>query len=370
LDNLTHTLFGLTLARTRLGRAGRGATVALVIASNVPDIDIVTTAAGAVKYLEWHRGPTHGPLGAVGLAVFTAALVTAATRIFDRRKFAPTPAGRFGPLAMVSLIGIVCHVLMDVPTSYGVRLLSPFDWHWFTTDWMPIVDVYLLVALAAGLVYGRGSAAARRRNVIIVSVLVIALYVTRAAGHHRALALASRAFGPLLPEPCVGAPAGQRVVARWPTDLDEELAAGDGRCLVDIAALPTFVSPFDWRLIAQMSNGYAVQDVNLLEDRFRDDENGSRAPWRTAVRFPNQWNADVFRAANTPVARVFLGFSRFPSARSLRARDGTSMVQWSDVRFLDALGRAGGRPRSNLFAATVRFDSGGRVVDQRLGASP
>jgi len=34
MDNLTHTLFGLTLARTPLGRSGRGVTMALVLASS------------------------------------------------------------------------------------------------------------------------------------------------------------------------------------------------------------------------------------------------------------------------------------------------------------------------------------------------
>src|SRR5439155_901900 len=63
MDNLTHTLFGLTLARTPLGRVGRGTTVALVLAANVPDIDFVAAAGGPMKYLEWHRGPTHGALG-------------------------------------------------------------------------------------------------------------------------------------------------------------------------------------------------------------------------------------------------------------------------------------------------------------------
>ena len=51
MDNLTHTLFALTLARTPLARAGRGTTAALILASNAPDIDIVATAGGAVKYL-------------------------------------------------------------------------------------------------------------------------------------------------------------------------------------------------------------------------------------------------------------------------------------------------------------------------------
>ena len=46
MDNLTHTLFALTLARTPLARAGRGTAAALVLASNAPDIDIVATHRG------------------------------------------------------------------------------------------------------------------------------------------------------------------------------------------------------------------------------------------------------------------------------------------------------------------------------------
>src|SRR6185503_14914994 len=75
MDNITHTLFALTLARTPSGRGGRGTTAALVLASNAPDIDIVTALGGSANYLEWHRGPTHGPIGVVGLGVLAAALV-------------------------------------------------------------------------------------------------------------------------------------------------------------------------------------------------------------------------------------------------------------------------------------------------------
>src|SRR5437763_11767136 len=86
MDNLTHTLFALTLARTPLGRAGRGVTTALVLASNAPDIDIVTTARGTASYLQWHRGPTHGVLGVVALGVLVAVLVRAGQRVVDRRR--------------------------------------------------------------------------------------------------------------------------------------------------------------------------------------------------------------------------------------------------------------------------------------------
>ena len=90
MDNITHTLFAITLSRTPLGRAGRGTLGALVIASNAPDVDIVAAARGSASYLEWHRGPTHGVLGMVGLGVATAGVVWAARHGIDRRR----PAGR------------------------------------------------------------------------------------------------------------------------------------------------------------------------------------------------------------------------------------------------------------------------------------
>src|SRR5437773_6148595 len=97
MDNATHTLFALTLARTPLGRAGRGTTAALVIASNIPDIDIVASARGSVSYLTWHRGPTHGPFGIIGLGVMTACLVAGGRRLNPRWADEPNDAP-FGAL--------------------------------------------------------------------------------------------------------------------------------------------------------------------------------------------------------------------------------------------------------------------------------
>src|ERR1700680_1069922 len=186
MDNLTHTLFAVTLARTPLGRSGRGATTALILASNAPDIDIVATAGGALKYLEWHRGPTHGPLGILGLGLVTAGLVWTGRSALDRWRVAGPPRvadAPFGTLAIVSLLCVLLHVLMALPTPYGTRVLSPFDWHWYAFDWMPIVDIYLLMALAAGLIFGWESEAAGRRNIAIVLVFMSANYGIRAAVH-------------------------------------------------------------------------------------------------------------------------------------------------------------------------------------------
>src|SRR5262249_36934884 len=157
------------------GRAGRGTTAALIIASNAPDLDVVASIGGAGQYLTWHRGPTHGPLGIMGLGLIAAAVVWAGLRRFGGKESAP-PDASFQMLVAVSIIGVLFHVLLDLPTSYGTRLLSPFDWRWFTLDWIPIVDIYLWGVLAAGLMFGRVSPAAKRRNAAIVLGLMATNY--------------------------------------------------------------------------------------------------------------------------------------------------------------------------------------------------
>jgi len=222
LDNVTHTLVAATLARTKLSRAGRGTTAALVLASNAPDIDIVATAGGALKYLEWHRGPTHGALGIVGLGLATAGLVWIGRRVWDRRAARPTdkpdddkPDAPFGMLVVISILGVLIHVLMDLPTSYGTRLLSPFDWHWFGADWMPIVDIYLLIVLVASL-FGRATPVQAQRKAMIVLVLMAANYGVRAATHRQAIDLAPRLFGPALPQPCDPPSPTMPLIDSWP----------------------------------------------------------------------------------------------------------------------------------------------------------
>jgi membrane-bound metal-dependent hydrolase YbcI (DUF457 family) len=381
LDNLTHSLFGLTLARTPLGRAGRGATAALLLASNAPDIDIVATAGGAVKYLEWHRGPTHGPLGVVGLGLITAALVWYGRRVWDRRQATKgdrgAPARGDASLAMlwaVSAVGVICHVLMDLPTSYGTRALSPFDWHWYAVDWMPIVDPYLLAILAAGLWFGsRRAVGARERNAAIVLAFMALNYGLRGTAHHLALTRAPEALGPLLPARCASA-RPQSGIDRWPRERlatplpDVQTASAPSACLVELAAMPGFGSPFTWRLIGQLSNGYELHDIDLLNRQPGDARGGSEPPPRLSVRYPNQWTQAVLHAASAaPVAQTFLGFSRFPAARSFVDTTGAATVRWSDMRFV-SLPVGDRRPGStNLFSVVVRLDPTGRVIEQRFG---
>jgi membrane-bound metal-dependent hydrolase YbcI (DUF457 family) len=374
MDNLTHTLFAVTLGRTALGRAGRGTTTALVMASNAPDLDFIAAARGGPAYLRWHRGPTHGPLGIVVLGVLTAAIVWAVQRDFNRGRHPADsePDASFGMLFAVSALGVLGHILMDLPTSYGTRLLSPFSWRWFAADLMPIVDVYLVAMLSAGLLFGQATVASRRRSAAIVLALMAANYGVRGVARYEAIALAPRVFGPLLPQRCDPSRADGLLLVHWPdapaARSMSSIPGGASRCLADLAAMPTFLSPFKWRLIARLSNAYEVHDVDVLDPGLRRPPQIGAAPWRVTVRYPDQWTPTVETAAAAPVAQAFLGFSRYPAARWVADRQtGVVTVRWMDVRFALGLTLDQRVGRGGLFTATVRLAPGGQVLSEQLG---
>lgn len=362
MDNVTHTLFGATLGRAAFPRAGRGVTAALVLASNAPDADIVMAAGGTLDYLAWHRGPTHGPLGIIGLAALSAGLVWAWQRRFDSHRSSEHASYR--ALLLAALAGLVCHVLMDFPTSYGTRLLSPFDWHWYATDLMPIVDVYLLAVLVAGTLVGRMRPGLRTRAAMLAIALMLLNYAVRASAHQWALSATATLMAPVLPERCpdAGPPS---LFSRWPTEsAAHRRAHGAARCLVEVAAIPTFLSPWRWQIIARNTDSYQSLAIDLWQDPARA-VNDIDAPWRLAEHHPDQWTPAALRAADTTLGRVFLGFSRFPATESVLHEDDSVTVRWTDLRF-NTPGRPPSGPRG-MFSAVVTMAPDGRVLATQLG---
>jgi len=220
--------------------------------------------------------------------------------------------------------------------------------------------------LVAGILFGQQSAAARRRNAVIVFTLMAANYGVRGALHHRALTLVPRLFGPTLPARCAPEPDRSSIVDAWPRETAAALPASGRRCLVDVAAIPTFLSPFRWRIVAQFSNAYEIHDLDLLDERLRDPADASAAFWRLTLRYPNVWTPAVFEAARTHLGQVYLGFSRFPAARSVVDPKGVAIVRWSDMRFASQTIVDRTRP-ADPFTATVRLAPDGSVIGETLG---
>ena len=335
MDNVTHTLFAATLARVPpFARAGRGAIATLIIASNAPDADIVHALTdGSLRYLEVHRGATHGPLGAAALGIASAAIVRLAVPGTDLRR-----------LMLLGIAGTFCHILMDLPTAYGTRLLTPFSQRWFALDWMPIIDVYLLLALVMALAAGWCWPARRTTTALAALALMCANYALRGTMLRVAASELSR---PGRNVPGCHMPA----VVTW----DPIPAQSAIRPPVCGAALPTFTSPFAWRLIRFGDATVEIDEFNTVTRRSSPLGELSHAT-----------NPLMLGAAEGRVGQVFLRFARLPVARWKVSRYGGGVAEWTDLRFT-------GRPSMQQsdtrgpFTVSVRVDDRGGIVAEKIG---
>ena len=344
------------MARAGVGRSTPAPALTLVLASNAPDIDIVSVfAGGGVSYLDAHRGFTHGPLGCLLLGAAVAIGVVGGTAWRARRRGdrLPQPARTFARTLALALIGLGLHVLMDVPTSYGTRVLSPFVDTWYAMDWMPIIDIYLWAVLAAGVTLTHVRPRAATRIAWAVLVLTACDYAARGVLHESALADTAARTASAHASPCAASP----TFVRHPAVIEAAIA-GPESC-IQAAALPTFLSPFTWRGIRQYPGGYELSEREL----------GNPAAPVPHVWIPSEAGPLIARARATPTARVFLDFARFPAARIVQTSPDEVIARFVDVRFLgnplswDPDARA--RPP---FVVTVALErETGRVLDERLG---
>jgi inner membrane protein len=297
MDNLTHTLAGLALARSGLSETSRGATLALALSSNLPDVDVVAGLGGAAAYLAHHRDLSHSVVGAPVFALALAGVLRGTLR-----------GSRFLALAACSLLGVSLHVVMDLWTSYGTRVLSPFDRTWYAWDLVFIVDPYLLGLLGATILL------ARRAGPRLASVglgLMLAYAGGRAVLHARA--------------------------------LDEAAARVPSGPVLRVAALPTPLDPWHWRVLVDTGSAYWTGELRL--DR-------PAAPLRRRAKTPE--TAVVTRVRESSrVASIFLDFSSFPWLSVAETAGGTE-ITWSDLRFE--------RPGRESFVTRVVVGPDGRIL--------
>src|ERR1700754_2449891 len=110
--NSTHTLVGIAIARTGLDRWTPHAIWTAVIATNLPDIDIVARFAGTATWLDYHRGITHTIVGIPILSLLVAAAMSAFSRARPRTQ-------SFQKHFAVALMVMATHLILDWTNTYG-----------------------------------------------------------------------------------------------------------------------------------------------------------------------------------------------------------------------------------------------------------
>src|SRR5215204_6495813 len=147
MDNLTHSLVGLTAAKAGLEKLSPGATALCLLAANAPDADIIVLAFGdRWTFLQHHRGITHAVIGVVALAFILPLIFYVVDLLWARLKKRPTKINLKG-MMIASFIVSVTHPLLDWTNNYGVRLLLPWSQKWSYGDLVFIVDPYLWLIL-------------------------------------------------------------------------------------------------------------------------------------------------------------------------------------------------------------------------------
>lgn len=146
MDNVCHSLLGAALGKAGLARRTPLGMTTLVVANNLPDVDVAVFATDTLA-MSFRRGWTHGVPAQLLLPIVLTAIVVVCDRLFRRHA---TERVKAGQILLLSYVGVLLHVFLDFLNSYGVRLLMPFSERWFYGDALYIVDPIMYVTLGLG----------------------------------------------------------------------------------------------------------------------------------------------------------------------------------------------------------------------------
>ena len=295
MDNLCHTLVGAALGEAGLKRRTRYGNATLMVAANLPDIDVLVFAT-SVPAIGFRRGWTHGILAQVLLPIVWTALVVAYDRVRGRRSDAPPL--HIGWTLLLSYIGVYSHILLDYMNNYGLRLLAPLDWRWFYGDSLFIADPWLWIVLGAGVWLSRRwmTTTPARGALVVATVYVLVMFMS---------ARAARTI----------------VIDAW----------REQRGFVPHALMvgPLPVTPFTREVIVDAGDHY---------ERGRFSWFGPEVTFTPGAVPKNDSARAVAAARSNPGVGAFLSWARFPFWIVQRDADGTH-VTVGDMRFAGGVAR-------------------------------
>lgn len=308
MDIFTHGLAGALVAQAGVAqRIGRPAMIALVAGSVLPDVDVVMGLVDELSVVRYHRGLTHSFVGAFLLALPLAVVL-----------YRLGPYKRFWPLVGLGALGVLTHIALDLPTSFGTMIFMPFSRERYALNLIFIVDpIYsgiLVLALSLGYWKRRWAETAA-----MLGMAGLVLYIGVSAAMH---ATARERFKMAL--------------------------EAEGLAALRIEAYPRFPGVWTWLGLAETSTAVVRGDIHL----------GRSAP-ALLERYPKPTQDGLFtQVTELEEVQAFLAFAKFPWMTARRQGEQT-ILEYYDLRF-------GSAPHHNDFRLEVILDGAGAVTHTRL----
>jgi inner membrane protein len=343
MEPVTHFLTGACLARTGLNRKAAYATLAMTLAAEAPDSDVVWSLGGPVVSLEHHRGITHTFLG----LPFEAAVIVWLVWLFhrwrvSRGKTTLAPV-RWGLLYGFCLIALLSHILLDWTNNYGVRPFFPFNPRWYAGSivfiFEPVMFLALLLALVAPFFFGlinsevgaKKQAFRGRGWAVFALAVIVGLWGWRWVERDSAIALAS--------------------------------AEDAGGPQLRVFASPYPANPYHWDVIVETPERYQI----FSADAWRNLATSSP---QTDVIYKPPTTLATLAAKRSFLGEIYLDWSQYPLVEEMGIDpDGVATVTFRDLRFMYGVfltPRTGYSPDHPPLMGTVEIGPDRRVLSMEV----
>lgn len=374
MDNLTHSLVGLTLSKAGLERLSPYATTVCIISANAADSDSLVLLFGdRWTALEHHRGITHSLLGTIIIGVLIPILALLIERLIALIRKRP-PRIRIGGLIAASLIAAATHPFLDWTNNYGVRPLLPWSPKWFYGDLVFIMDPYIWLVLGGAVFLLTSNTRLRTTSWGALAALIFAvmIIVSRQRGLGRTAVLVALCVWivgvaaltflkiSLKPKSFGRTPAFAALIflllywgGLWlmhdralDTALQaaHQLAGARNEQVLKVAAMPSAANPFRWQSLAETDRALYKYDVALGAANALGPIEHFEKPQGQAAQL-------LAIAERDRRAGILFGFARFPA---VAVEDpnclGRTLVQIADLRYTEP-----GRARGN-FSVSIPVD--------------
>ncbi|HTC75127.1 MAG TPA: metal-dependent hydrolase [Edaphobacter sp.] len=349
MEPITHLMTGACLARAGFNRKAAYATVAMTLAAEVPDLDVLWSMKGPIAAFQHHRGWTHTFLG----IPFEAAIIVGAVWLFYRWRTRqatsskpPRAPIRWGLLYCFSLIALLSHLLLDWTNNYGLRPFFPFNPRWYSGSFVfifePVLFLILLIALIAPSLFGLVSSevgarrpAFRGQGWAITALMAMTIvWAVRFVEHQKAIQLAQA------------------------VDLS-------GATVLRVAADPHPINPFRWQTVVETPQFYQISNADTLNNTVATND-------RAQTIYKPSTTLATLVAKRSWLGEVYLDWSQYPVVTETGTDpDGITTVSFRDLRFLYDTPFFAGREKTplsgkvyvNADRRVVRMEMDGRIQD-------